>query len=117
MDAEKEQLRFEPWEPVFDAIRHAYKELGMEMEQVNATMRRYNPTHWNIAGKVYEWARSQNAGGGHCYRCGCALTFGTVIRCLDCKAPMCERCAPEHFGPNHAQRATAAHGAKEADRG
>ena len=35
-----------------------------------------------------------------CIECKTVLPVKSEIRCLDCKAPLCETCAPKHFWPN-----------------
>jgi hypothetical protein len=103
--------QFQNWTSVREALEHAYRELGLEMIQTDPGSREYPAEHWNLAGLVHEHASADYRRlFGSCVDCKAALSFHTVIRCLDCKATMCEACAPRHFGPKHQQRASAAHG-------
>ena len=38
-----------------------------------------------------------------CVNCRTRIAWHEAIRCLDCKAPLCETCAPNHFWPNGRQ--------------
>ncbi len=104
------KIFFPDWQPIRDALEHAYKELGLEMIQDGPGSAHYDETHWNIAGVVRQYVidkRSSTTCVGR--NCGARLDINTLFRCFDCKAPLCEICAPIHFGPNHASRASAAH--------
>lgn len=101
-----ERRFFDGWQSVRDALEHAYAELGLQMIQSAPSMWEYPAEHWNIAGLVRDYVMRHQ---GACLQCRAPLDFHTVIRCLDCRALLCEACAPKHFGPTHAQRAASAH--------
>lgn len=106
-----ERHHFADWRSVRDALEHAYAKLGLEMIQTAPGCREYPAEHWNIAGFVHEQASAEYSRlVGSCINCKGGLNFETVIRCLDCRATLCERCAVQHFGPSHPKRAAAAHG-------
>lgn len=95
---------------VRDGIAHAYRVLGLKQEQTGPGCSRYPPRDWNLAGLITEHAASHYSRlYGSCRTCHAALNFHTVIRCLDCKSPLCERCAVDHFAAAHPSRAAAAH--------
>ncbi len=102
--------QFNDWQSVRDALEDAYKELGLEMVETEPGSRKYPDEHWNLAGLVRDHVAAQYSRLlGSCISCKTSLNFHTVIRCLDCRAPLCENCAPAHFGPSHGSRASAAH--------
>jgi hypothetical protein len=83
---------FGDWRPIRNAIETAYREIGEEVPQTIPFR------DWNLAGlaiKAYEQASLPK-----CVECKRKLDWPSVIRCLDCKAPLCEHCAPRHFWPN-----------------
>lgn len=100
--APKEQEDQEPreqradWLPITNALDHAVRELGRTKEA--------NAHDWNTAVHVFEFAR-----GTTCTCCSSPTQWPEAYRCLDCKAVLCEACAPAHFGPDHSKRAAAAH--------
>lgn len=104
-----EALHFANWPPIRDALDSAYNRLGLtKVKTENGEA--FLEEHWNIAGLVYEAAAEDYRRLlGSCVQCKTRLNYATVIRCLDCKATLCEYCAPAHFGPNHASRAQTAH--------
>lgn len=53
---------------------------------------------WKIAAAVVANFRAAQA--FVCAECQKPLPYGQEIRCLDCKAALCEGCAPRHFWPN-----------------
>lgn len=85
---------FGDWRAVRKAIEQSYVAMG---KQVPSSIPRED---WNLVGLAIA-AHAFNT------RCPCAglrcekkLYAHEVIRCLDCKAPLCEDCAPGHFWPN-----------------
>lgn len=94
------------WKPIRDALAFAYAELGLVMEPEGHSGKRYKPLHWNLSVKLHEY-NTRNL--GKCLECKTDLNFYTVIRCLDCKACLCEHCAPQHFGSGHSTRANRSH--------
>ena len=100
---------FDDWPAVRDALEHAYAQLGLEMVQREPGLREYPAEHWNIAGIVRDFVLRERASAEVCMTCKATLTFANVIRCLDCRAQLCECCAGVHFGGGHKQRAAAAH--------
>jgi hypothetical protein len=85
-------LIFDDWISIRAAIEAAYRALGREV-----------PTNipvddWNLVGLAIE--AYQHASRPSCWDCRARLWPSQIIRCLDCKAPLCERCAPKHFWPN-----------------
>lgn len=99
-------LKFQDWTGIRKALEAAYERLGLSMIKDDSGSH-YQEDHWNIAGLVYEhiWATM-----GKCVHCSKSLNYHSVIRCLECKAPMCESCAVDHFGPGHVTRAASARG-------
>ena len=53
---------------------------------------------WKLASAVIKHFRTAQA--SICFECREPVLYGREIRCLDCKAVLCERCAPRHFWPN-----------------
>lgn len=102
-----EHRHFSDWTCVRDALKHAYSELGLQEERTPRGSQ-YNPTHWNIAGLVRDYVLT-NRETVKCVSCQTRLNVHEVIRCLDCRSALCERCAPGHFGPKHQSRAALAH--------
>ena len=102
---EEKAIHVANWQPVRDSLQYAYKELGLQMP-VTPHGSMYPIVHWNIAVKMHDY-NLRNL--GHCLSCKTELNFYTVIRCLDCKAMLCEHCAGHHFGANHQARAYVAH--------
>jgi hypothetical protein len=97
------------WRQLAEAIEKAYAQFGFEKEKTEGGQQ-INLRDWNIGALVYQHAIDLLTKTVQvCYQCKTALSFNTVIRCLDCRAIMCEVCAKEHFGKNHAARAVAAH--------
>lgn len=80
------------WQPVRDAIEAAY--LAMGTPRSGDIPQR----EWNLAVLVMSYAR--HAAMPTCSQCKTRIQPYDTIRCLDCKAPLCERCAPGHFWPN-----------------
>jgi hypothetical protein len=89
------------WVPIRNALESAYKELGLEVPKDG-----YPTEHWNLAVLVFQTAMSKQVS---CLHCGGHQNIYQVFRCFDCKGHLCENCAPEHFGPRHAERAAASH--------
>jgi len=85
-------IAFGDWRPVRDAIEAAQRALGK-------TPTDDIPTDvWNLVGLAMDYHAFSSA--PHCVECEKHLFRRTVIRCFDCKAPLCETCAPRHFWPN-----------------
>jgi len=85
-------VTFGDWPPIRNAIVAAYKALGQEAPS-NIPVE-----VWNIAGLAIDAYR--HGARSHCIDCHEALWPQATIRCLDCKAPLCENCAPKHFWPD-----------------
>lgn len=83
---------FGDWRPIRNAIEAAYAEMGIE---VTGSIDRRD---WNLIGLALNHA--EFASRATCLECKERLPQHAVIRCLDCKAALCERCAPRHFWPN-----------------
>lgn len=90
-----------------DALEYACKELEIAPPPEGSGLT-FDPVHWDIAGIVRDYVLEHQV-NGHCLTCKTKLTYDTVIRCLDCRATLCEYHAKDHFGPNHTGRAAAAH--------
>lgn len=87
-----EHRTFHDWRPIRNAIEAAYRELGQPVPSDIPT------ADWNLVGVAIE--QFERAARPACIECQRSLDRYEVIRCLDCKAPLCERCAPKHFWPN-----------------
>src|SRR6185503_19358167 len=83
---------FHDWIPIRAAIEAAYAVLGRE----NPSGAVCTPDDWNLAGIVISAYLHQTR--ERCAHCRKALWQHETIRCLDCKAALCEHCAHEHFG-------------------
>lgn len=85
------------WRPVRNAIDAAKQQLGepQAIEQRD----------WNLVVLALDHMASETR--PKCISCKTRLPWHEVIRCLDCKAPLCEHCAPQHFWPNGKPRKTA----------
>jgi hypothetical protein len=83
---------FGDWRPIRDAIEAAYGEMGIE--RGNSIDRR----DWNLVGLAMNYA--EFASRPACVECKKRLRQHQIIRCLDCKMPLCEACAPRHFWPD-----------------
>jgi hypothetical protein len=84
---------FGDWRPIRNAIEAAYREMG---EDVPPSIPERD---WNLAGLSI--TLHERASMLKCAECKEPFdNWHAVIRCLDCKAPLCERCAPRHFWPN-----------------
>lgn len=85
-------IMFHGWQAIRAAIEAAYAAQGREVP-ANIPVE-----DWNLAGLAIEaFAHATRAS---CVTCKTNLWGGETIRCLDCKAALCERCAPKHFWPN-----------------
>ena len=83
---------FSNWQSIRAAIEAAYRALGREVPKSIPT------DDWNLIGLAIDaYAHAQRVA---CFECRTKLWNHETIRCLDCKAPLCERCAPRHFWPN-----------------
>lgn len=78
------------WQPMRRAIDAAKRELG-EAAQIEQR-------DWNLVLLAHDHLAHEAKPS--CAHCRTRIAWHEVIRCLDCKAPLCERCAPEHFWPN-----------------
>lgn len=102
-------IHFPDWLPVRDALDAVYQKLGLEMERAeDGSGSSFPARDWNIAGLIREYVVEHQT-GGKCTYCSTKLTYSTVIRCLDCGAPMCTNCARPHFGPGHQMRKHLSH--------
>lgn len=82
------------WRPIRNAIEAALSVVGEPTK--------IEPRDWDLvllALHHYEWAGRPN-----CMGCHEPVAWHEAIRCLDCKAPLHERCAPVHFWPNGRDR-------------
>lgn len=85
-------IEFKNWRPIRDAIEASRRALG---ENADADI----PADvWNLVGLALDY--HEFASSPHCVECKRHMFRRTVIRCLDCKQPLCETCAPVHFWPN-----------------
>lgn len=100
-------LQFPDWPSVRDALEHAYKQLGLSQTVRGDGGQEYPVNHWNVAGLVRDYV--VNDPRHRCVTCQAPLSYDSVIRCLDCRSPLCERCAADHFGPKHSERAARSH--------
>ena len=90
------------WRPVCDALDAAFAILGRPQQSS------YSTSTWNLAAVIFELAQKQIS-EVKCAHCGKKIHHLSAFRCFDCKATLCEYCAPSHFGPQHQQRAALAH--------
>ncbi len=84
-------ISFPNWKPIRKAIEEAYQALGRDKPHTIPV------DEWNLVGTAineYDEAKKEE-----CVSCNSKLTRFETIRCLDCKAPFCELCAPAHFWP------------------
>lgn len=95
------------WRPIRDALEAAYKQLGRTRGSDG-----YLQGDWNLAVLMYE-AAAMKRDTTPCIHCSKRVAWLDAFRCLDCRGVLCERCAPEHFGPKHSDRAAAAHPAHD----
>ena len=86
-------LQFGNWQAIRSAIEAAYRALGRKFDGTGIPVE-----DWNLAGLAIEAYKYQQR--STCIECGEKLWQVETIRCLDCKAPLCERCAPKHFWPS-----------------
>ena len=83
---------FDDWRPIRNAIEAAYTELGQKVPK------NIDKEIWNLVGlSIHHYSHAMQF---DCAECRKSLRHGTEIRCLDCKAVLCEQCAPRHFWPN-----------------
>jgi CO/xanthine dehydrogenase Mo-binding subunit len=81
------------WQPVAKAVRAAYAELGKAEPEGGIPQE-----DWNlVAVAISEFKEAQKY---TCIHCRTTLERHEEIRCIDCKAVMCESCAKLHFWPN-----------------
>lgn len=80
------------WPPVRAAIEGAYRALGRETPSSIPT------EEWNLVALAMDFHK--HASRSACLECRTPLFRTQEIRCLDCKAVVCETCAPKHFWPN-----------------
>ena len=85
-------LIFDSWRPIRDAIDASYRARGLEPP------RSVPKDEWNMVGLAIHF--HDHAGRATCVNCRSKLWNYQTIRCLDCKAALCEQCAPKHFWPN-----------------
>jgi hypothetical protein len=83
------------WRPTRKAIEAAYSKLGREIP------RDIPRADWDFAAAVLESYRE--ASRRTCCECAELIEYRAEIVCLDCKAPLHERCAPKHFWPKGRQ--------------
>ena len=81
---------FDDWQPIRKAIEAAYAALGRDRP------RNIPVDDWNLAGLAID--AFVHARRPKCIECQTRLQQHETIRCLDCKAALCEHCAPRHFG-------------------
>jgi len=95
----EEILWISDWIPIREAVEWAYSQLDYPHESSGSI-----PTHdWNLAVKVVEFSQKDQQTKRVCLSCGEFLNYATVIRCLDCRVALCERCAPKHFAQGEYQ--------------
>lgn len=85
-------FEFGDWRPIRDAIDAAQKALGGE------SFKDIPRDIWNMVGLAISY--HEFACMPTCVECRERISHGYVIRCLDCKGALHERCAPKHFWPN-----------------
>lgn len=90
--ANGDSFNFGDWHPVREAMTNAYSAMEVTIEGNIPTR------EWNLVGLALDYHR--HATMSACVNCKTPLDHWLVIRCLDCKAPLCEQCAPRHFWPN-----------------
>ena len=98
MTDEIKALNFGDWRPIRNAIEEAYRLNGEEVPDNIPTR------DWNFAGTAIQCFN--DATRPKCTNCKTQLEHFQVIRCLDCKSPLCEICAPGHFWPNGRLKST-----------
>ena len=86
-------IELHDWPPVRKALVKAYEVLGEPVPEGSLPQR-----DWNLVAVAI--SEFQEATKSKCMFCTKPLEHYQVIRCLDCKAPMCESCAKTHFWPN-----------------
>lgn len=93
------------WVPVRQALEFAYAERGLPVPEGDLPVVDWN----NACHVVAHTLKYHSMCATKCLHCGAPLPWAFAYRCFDCKAPLCEKCAPDHFGPGHQERAEAAH--------
>lgn len=94
------------WRPLANALEKVYEFLGLQKEDNGIC-----DHDWNLGVRLFHEFKEQQTANQTCMGLNCKtpLTYHTVIRCLDCRMALCEYCAKAHFGPQHGERARAAH--------
>lgn len=95
-------IAFGDWRPVRDAIEAAQSAMGI------APTGNIDPATWNLVGLALYYHEFTSR--PHCFNCQKQLRQFEVIRCLDCKASLCQVCAPGHFWPNGRPKREHPHG-------
>ena len=82
---------FDNWQAVRASIDAAYTALGRDRPD-------NIPTEvWNLVGLAID--HRAHAMRATCSTCGRRLWPHQTIRCYDCRAALCEACAPKHLWP------------------
>lgn len=84
--------QFDDWLPIRNAIDKARAELGLE------ALKSIPEDEWNLVGTAIE--KYLEGLKAPCCECKKPIDIRHRIVCYDCKAPLCEACAPRHFWPN-----------------
>jgi len=95
---------YDDWRPIRAALDAAYEKLGRKFTKGGGC----STADWNLAVLIYKAVEEKNA-KETCVHCQKSYLRYQTYRCFDCKATLCEYCAPEHFGPKHQGRAEVAH--------
>lgn len=82
---------FAGWQSIRAAADAVYEVLGKKHAGGIVT------DDWNLIGLGIDAYRHQTKTS--CLECEKPLWPHEIIRCLECKTPLCETCAPKHFWP------------------
>lgn len=83
---------FGDWTTTRDAILAAYKECNLTIPKS------IDPDIWNLIGLALDYDRYHRR--FTCNECKELIPYSQDIRCLDCEATYCKKCAVNHFWPN-----------------
>jgi hypothetical protein len=86
-------MLFGDWRDTRAALEKAFEKIGEKPTETG-----YPKRDWDLVSEAIGAYREAQA--YTCIECKSTVAYGTEIRCLDCKATLCEVCAPRHFWPN-----------------